>query len=144
MAMAEDEDEDEEEWLRREEGALKKVRTLCQMYGGSAKNVGSGEFSVDEAMGQYEVDRYERGRKETLEIPIRLKDEFYRDAALHCVLNMCMKANDLKFATAIAKAISVETVQDAIVKEHAEFFVLNERDGRLHPTTAAALLPLLK
>jgi hypothetical protein len=47
-----------------------------------------------------------------------------------------------KFATAIAKAITVETIQDAIVDQHGEFFVLSERDGRLHPTASAGLLRL--
>jgi hypothetical protein len=31
-----------------------------------------------------------------------------------------------------------------IVQEHAEYFVLSEKDGTLHPTAAAALGPLQK
>jgi hypothetical protein len=129
----------------QEENALSlRVRTLCQLYGGSAENVGSGEFAADEEMGQYEVTRYEKGRKEALEIAIKLTDEFYRDAALHAALDYCMKAKDLQFATIIAKAITVDMIQEQIVEEYREYFVLNERDGRLHPTAAAALGPLLK
>jgi hypothetical protein len=134
----------EEEWLQEENALSERVTMLCQMYGGSAKNVGSSDFSADDEMGQHDLNRYEKARKEALKIAILLKDAFYRDSALHCVLDMCMKANDLKFATAIAKAITVETIQDAIVEQHGEFFVLSERDGRLHPTASAGLLPTLK
>jgi hypothetical protein len=49
-----------------------------------------------------------------------------------------MKAKDLTFATIIAKAITEYMIQEMIVEEHAEYFVLNEKDGRLHPTAMAA------
>jgi hypothetical protein len=136
---------DLEELRLEEESALSiRVRTLCQLYAGSAENVGSGEFADDEEMHQYEKERYEKGRKEVLEIAIKLTDEFYRDAALHAALDYCMKAKDFDFATKIAKAITVEMIQEKIVEEHGELFVLNGRDGRLHPTAAASIGPLLK
>jgi hypothetical protein len=118
-----------------------RVKTICQLYGGSAENVGSGEFSEDEES-KYEQKRYEKGRKEALEIAIKLTNEFYRNAALHSALDFCMKAKDLAFATIIARAITINMIQEMIVQEHAEYFVLN--DGRLHPTAAAALGLLLK
>ena len=113
-----------------------RVKTICQLYDGSAENVGSGEFSEDEQK------RYEKGRKEALEIAIKLTNEFYRNAALHSAFDFCMKAKDLAFATIIAKAITFDRIKEMIVQEHAEYFVLN--DGKLHPTAAAALGPLLK
>jgi hypothetical protein len=128
-----------------EEAALSlRVRTLCQLYAGSAENVGSGEFRNDGEINGYEKQRYERGRKEVLEIAIKLTDEFYRDAALHAALDYCMKAQDLTFATIVAKAITVDMIQEKIVEQHGRVFVLNEKDGRLHPTAAASLMPLLK
>jgi len=54
------------------------------------------------------------------------------------------EAKDLEVATIIAKAITVDLIQEQIVEEHPQYFTLNERDGRLHPTTAAALGHLLK
>jgi hypothetical protein len=36
------------------------LKTICQLYGGSAENVGSGEFSNDEEVSKYEQKRYER------------------------------------------------------------------------------------
>jgi len=113
-----------------------RVKTICQLYGGSAENVGSGEFGEDEQK------RYEKGRKEALEIAIKLTNEFYRNAALHSAFDFCMKAKDLAFATIIAKAITFDRIKEMIVQEHAKYFVLN--DGRLHPTVATALGHLQK
>jgi hypothetical protein len=130
--------------LEEENSLSLRVRTLCQIYSGSAEKVGNGEYADDEDMGAYEKERYEKGRKEALEIAIKLTDEFYRNAALHATLNYCMKAKDLQFATIIAKAITIDIIQEKIVEEHGNYFVLNERDGRLHPTAVATLGRLLK
>jgi hypothetical protein len=127
-----------------EENALSiRVRALCQLFGGSADNIGSDEFCNDEEMSGHEKRRYENGRKKILEIAIKLKDEFYRDTALHAAFDFCMRAKDLQFAVMIAKAISVDTIQKQIVDEHPEYFLLDENDGRLRPT-AAEHGPLLK
>jgi hypothetical protein len=121
----------------KEENTLSiRVRALCQLYSGNAEIVGSGKYSDDEEISEYEKQRYEKGRKEVLEIAIKLTDKRYRDAALHAALDYCMKAKDLYFATAIAKAIMVEMFQRKIVEDHGEYFVLNGREGRLHPTAA--------
>jgi hypothetical protein len=102
------------------------------------------EFSKDNEIGQYEKGRYEEGRKEALEIAIRLKDDFYRDAALHAAFDFCMKAKDMEFGTILAEAITVEVIQDKIVEEYPHYFLLDRRDGRVHPTTAASLGYFLK
>jgi len=135
---------EEEQWLKEEGDLSAKVRTICQIYNGSAESVGSGEFSKDDEIGQYETNRYEKGRKQALEIAIRLKDDFYRDAALHAAFDFCMKAKDMQFATIIAEAITVEMIQDKIVEEYPQYFLIDQRDGRIHPTTAASLGYFLK
>jgi len=62
------------------------VRAQCQIYEGSAENVGSGEFAASEKFS--ECERYEKGRKATLEIAIKLTDEAHRNAALHAGSNI--------------------------------------------------------
>jgi hypothetical protein len=130
--------------LEEENKLALQVRMLCQLYAGSAESVGNNEYAGHEDMRQYEKERYEKGRKQALDIAIRITDEFYRDAALHMALDYCMKAADLRFATIIAKAITTEMIQEKIVEEHRGYFVFNKSDGRLHPTAAATIGPLLK
>lgn len=123
-----------EELKLEEERALAiRVRALCQLFAGSAEIIGSGKVSDDEEIREYERQRYEKGRKEVLEIAIKLTDKLYRDAALHASLDYCMKAKDLQFANIIARAITVDMIQEKIVQDHGEYFVLNGREGRLHP-----------
>ena len=38
-----------------------QVRSLCQLYGGSAESVGSGELDENDEIGVYEQKRYEKG-----------------------------------------------------------------------------------
>jgi hypothetical protein len=116
-----------------------RVRTLCQIYGENAENVGTGEFSDDEDLHAYEKQRYEKGRKEALEMAINLTDEFYRNTSLHAAFDFCMKAKDFQFATIIANAITANILQEKIIEEHGQYYELNERDGRLHPTVALRL-----
>jgi hypothetical protein len=113
-----------------EESALAiRVRSMCQMYGDSAENVGK-EIPADEELFAYEKARYERARTDTIEMAISLSEPFYRDMALHSVLGMCMKAHDLEFSEALAKAIMTEEIQDRVVEEFPNYFVFDDR-GRL-------------
>ena len=131
---------DLDEIMLKERAALVHVRTLCQIYGSCAEIVGR---DSDEQGSQYEKDQYERGRMEVLQIAVKLTDELFRDSALRASLDFCMKARDLQFATMIAKAVTTVTVQEKIVKDYGDYFVLNEKEGRLIPTPAAAIDPSL-
>jgi hypothetical protein len=106
-----------------------RVRSMCQMYGDSAENVGM-EIPADEELFAYEKARYERARTDTIEMAISLSEPFYRDIALHSVLEMCMKAHDLQFSEAIAKAIITEQIQERVVEEFPNYFAFDDR-GRL-------------
>jgi len=66
------------------------------------------------------------------------------DAALHAAFDFCMNAKDMEFATIIAEAITIEMIQDKIVEEYPQYFLIDRRDGRIHPTTAASLGYFLK
>ena len=118
-----------------------RVRLQCQLCAGSARSVGLGQFEEGDEFGEYETARYRKVRDETLDIALNLRDEFHRDVALHCVFNMCMKAADFQFANVIVKAFTTEVIQDVVVAEYRDFFILNDRDGRLHPSAKAPLAP---
>jgi hypothetical protein len=133
---------DLDEMMLKERAALVHVRTLCQIYGSCAQVVG--RESDDQGISKYEKDQYERGRMEVLQITVKLTDELFRDSALRASLDFCMKARDLQFATMIAKAITTTTIQEKIVKDYSDYFVLNEKEGRLIPTAAAAIDPSLE
>jgi hypothetical protein len=131
---------DQENIKLQEETLVMGVRTLCQNYSRSAEIVGREGLSA----GQGVRERYEEGRKAVLEIAIAITDEFCRDCALQTALDYCMKAGDLDYATLIIKAINTGEIQERVVKDYGEYFVLNEKDGRLISTPAAAIDPSLE
>jgi hypothetical protein len=133
--------ESDDNKLQEENVLSLRVRNLCKLYAGSAEIVGKGGVSDDKAL-EHEKERYENGRKKVLEIAIKLTNELYRDAALHEALNLCMRAKDMEFATAIAKAITTNLIQATILQEHGEYFVL--KDGRLRPITVEPIETPLK
>ena len=106
-----------------------RVRSMCQIYGDSAENVGK-QLPADEKLFAYEKARYERARTDTIEMAIGLSEPAYRDAALYSVLQMCMKAQDLLFLEAVAKAIVTDQVQDRVIEEFPNSFAVDGR-GRL-------------
>lgn len=131
---------DQENIKLQEETLVMGVRTLCQNYSRSAEIVGREGLSA----GQGVRERYEEGRKAVLEIAIAITDEFCRDCALQAALDYCMKAGDLDYAILITKAINTRKIQERVVKDYGEYFVLNEKDGRLISTPAAAIDPSLE
>jgi hypothetical protein len=120
----------EELKLEEECALLLRVKTLCRIYEGSAEYLGSGE-AANEKLREHEQSKYDEVRKEALEIAISLKDENYRNEALHSGLEFCLKANDLKFATIIANAITASKIQEKVVEQHGQYFVLNKNDRKL-------------
>lgn len=124
----------------QEDTLVMRARTLCQDYLRSAEIVGKEGLSA----GQGVRERYEEGRNAVLEIAIAITDEFCRDCALQASLDYCMKAGDLDYATLISKAIMTKEIQQQVVQDHGEYFVLNEKDGKLISTPAAAIDPSLE
>jgi hypothetical protein len=125
------------------EGALAEVRKVCEAYDHSAELVGTGIFSDDD-LGDFAIQHYAEGRNKAVSIAIAITDKGCRDKALQAALNFCMKAKDLDFAVMIVKAIDIRTIQEEIVKAHGEYFTLDEKDGRLLPTSASAIDPSLE
>ncbi len=115
------------------------VCLLCNAYGDSAENLGTGMFLRKSDMQAYEKQRYENGLREVLEIAVKFKDKVYRDAAFHAIFNYCMKARDFDVAAVIVKAITDQAVQEKIISEHGQYFMLNESNRRIFPTVLASL-----
>jgi hypothetical protein len=135
---------DDEQRLRREAEIVLRVRTLCQLYSGSAASIGGGEYADDPDLLEYETKRYEKGRKETLDMAIKIADDFHRDSALHPILDMCMKANDYRFAVIIANAMKIDMIQEIIAEEHATHFTFDPTLKKLVPLPAISLASVVK
>jgi hypothetical protein len=74
----------------------------------------AGEF------GQYEYARYRKYLSESIALAQQITDEFYRDSALHFLINLLMVAREEKLAKDLYKVIEVDIIQEAILKDHPQ------------------------
>lgn len=100
---------------------LLKIKNLCWIATMSAESYVemSAEDQADE-FGQYEYGRYRTNLSEAIALARQITDEFYRDSALHYLINLLMVAKEEKLAKDLYKVIEVDVVQEAILKDHPQ------------------------
>ena len=102
--------------------ALAKIKHLCWMAGMSAESVALDKKSgkPPENWGEYEHSRYQRLRDEALQLADKLTDEFYRSTAVHFLVEICMKADDVDGARALFAQCEVDFIREKIVEQYPE------------------------
>ncbi len=66
----------------------------------------------------YEADRYERAAKAAMEIAIKISDELLRDASVRQIVDLCMKASDLRTARILFRAIQTPSIKAEVLNDH--------------------------
>jgi len=67
---------------------------------------------------QHEVERYEHAAKAAMEIAIRISDDLLRDSSVRHIVNLCVKANDLRTAWILFRAIQAVSIREDALNEH--------------------------
>jgi hypothetical protein len=98
--------------------AVQEIRAWCNEAGDSAKNVGSDNFPPDDEFLKMEKDRFEAVKKKSLERAMGITDHLYRDAAMHSVIDLCIKAQDLRTAKVLLGGIHTQMIADKIRMTH--------------------------
>ncbi|QND70821.1 hypothetical protein [Tardiphaga robiniae] len=98
---------------------LLKIKNICWIAEMSAESYGemSPEQQADE-FGQYEYARYRQFQSEAISLAREMRDEFYRDSALHFLINLLMVAKEYELAKKLFNVVEVDIIQDAILKEY--------------------------
>ncbi len=89
--------------------AAERIRAICDAAAASA----TGSARV----GQRE--RYDRAARVAMEIAMKMSDELMRDDAVRRIVDLCMKANDLKTAQILFRAIQAGWVREAVQRDHS-------------------------
>ncbi|MCA6122206.1 hypothetical protein J6500_09945 [Bradyrhizobium sp. WSM 1704] len=97
--------------------AAQRIRTICRAAADSAEQVGNPEARSAKKQ-QIERERYERAAKAVMEIAMKISDELVRDSAVREIVGLCMKANNMKTARALFRAIHAASIKDEVLKEH--------------------------
>ena len=66
----------------------------------------------------YDADRYERAAKAAMEIAIKISDQLLRDSSVRQIVDLCMKAGDLKTARILFRAIQTPLIKAEVRNDH--------------------------
>jgi hypothetical protein len=72
----------------------------------------------DNKRNAYEADRYERAAKAAMEIAIKISDELLRDSSVRQIVDLCMKAGDLRTARILFRAIQTPSIKAEVQNDH--------------------------
>jgi hypothetical protein len=98
--------------------AAQKIRGICRSAADSAEKVAGSASRSDNKKTTYEVDRYERASKTAMEIAIKMSDDLLRDASVREIVDLCMKADDVRTARILFRAVHAVSIREEVLKDH--------------------------
>jgi hypothetical protein len=110
--------EEELQWPIGDIEAAHKIRDICRSAADSAEKVGGVAGRPDSKNSKYESERYERAAKTAMEIAIKISDGLMRDSSVRQIVNLCLKANDLKTARILSRAIQSPSIKQEVLNEY--------------------------
>lgn len=97
--------------------SAQKIRAICRGAADSAEKLGKPDARFAKRQ-QAERDRYERAAKVAMELAMKISDQLMRDSAVREIVGLCMKANNIKTARALYRAIHAGSIKAELLKEH--------------------------
>ena len=110
--------DEEIQWPIGDIEAAHKIRDICRSAADSAEKITGLADRPDNKKNKNEVDRYERAAKTAMEIAIKMSDELLRDSSVRQIVSLCMKANDLKTARILFRAIQSPSIREDVLNDH--------------------------
>jgi hypothetical protein len=110
--------EEDIQWPIGDIEAAHKIRDICRSALDSAEKVGGLARRPDGKSNKYETERYERAAKTAMEIAIKISDGLLRDSSVRQIVNLCLKASDLKTARILFRAIQSSSIKEDVLNEH--------------------------
>ena len=98
--------------------AAHKIRDICRSALDSAEKVGVFAGRADDKKNKYETDRFERAAKAAMEIAIKISDDLLRDSAVRQIVNLCVRANDLRTARILFRAVQAVSIREDVLADH--------------------------
>ncbi|TYO65286.1 hypothetical protein FXV83_17180 [Bradyrhizobium hipponense] len=98
------------EWPLGDIEAAERIRAICEAAIASA--VGAGRNNKRDS------ERYERAAKVAMEIAMKISDGLMRDDAVRRIVDLCMKANDLKTAQILFRAIHASWIRETVQRDY--------------------------
>jgi hypothetical protein len=122
--------DDKVQWPIGDIEAAHRIRDICRSAADRAEQAGrvaeddkndKNDKNKDSRRNTYETDRYERAAKAAMEIAIGITDDLLRDSSLRQIVDLCVKANDLRTARVLFRAIQTPSIKQDVLNDHPIF-----------------------
>jgi hypothetical protein len=98
--------------------AAHKIRDICRSAADSAEKVAGFAGQFDTPKKKYEAERYQRAAKRAMELAMKIADDLLRDSSVRQIVSLCLKANDLRTALILFRAIQAASIREEVLQEH--------------------------
>jgi hypothetical protein len=98
--------------------AAHRIRAICRSAADSAEKVAGFAGRPDDDKNKYHAERYERAARTAMEIAMKIADDLLRDSAVRQIVGLCVKANDLRTARILFRAIQAASIREEVLQEH--------------------------
>ena len=98
--------------------AAHRIRAICRSAADSAEKVVGFAGRPDNDQNKYHAERYERAAKTAMQIAMKIADDLLRDSAVRQIVGLCVKANDLRTARILFRAIQAASIREEVLQEH--------------------------
>jgi hypothetical protein len=127
--------EEEIQWPIGDIEAAHIIRDICRSAADSAERTGdvaerqdnknnktnnknNDNKNKDSRRDTHEADRYERAAKAAMEIAIKISDDLLRDSSVRQIVDLCVKASDLRTARILFRAIQTPSIKAEVLNDH--------------------------
>jgi hypothetical protein len=110
--------DEEIQWPIGDIEAAHRIREICRSAEDSAAKVNGFAGRPDNSKHKSEAERYERAAKAAMEIAIRIGDGLLRDSSVREIVNLCIKADDLKTARILFRAVQAQSIREDVLNDH--------------------------
>ena len=93
--------------------AADRIRNICQAARAIAEAAGASAATSTR-------ERYERAARAAMEIAMKISDDLMRDDAVRRIVDLCMKAEDIKTAQILYRAIQAAWIRESMQKDYPE------------------------
>ena len=98
--------------------AAHKIRDICRSAADSAERVAGFAGQFDTPKKKYEAERYQRAAKRAMELAMKIADDLLRDSSVRQIVSLCLKANDLRTARILFRAIQAASIREEVLQEY--------------------------
>jgi len=117
--------DEEIQWPLGDIEAADRIRNICRSASDSAEAIAglagradSGRKKPDGNQTGRNTERYERAARTAMEIAMKMADDLMRDSSVSQIVNLCMKANDLRTARILFRAIQAVSIREDVLNDH--------------------------